>query len=102
VIQFQVGDKAVYPAQGVGEIIGIDEKSVSGGCFEGDAMEIELKPVVELGATPPEERYLVRATDGRMTVFTDGTVQFSAELHREVSVRLRCDRLHTFPALEAG
>jgi CarD family transcriptional regulator len=29
-IQFQVGDKAVYPAQGVGEIIGIDEKSVSG------------------------------------------------------------------------
>jgi CarD family transcriptional regulator len=30
VIQFQVGDKAVYPAQGVGEIIGIDEKSVSG------------------------------------------------------------------------
>ncbi len=29
-IQFQVGDKAVYPAQGVGEIVGIDEKSVSG------------------------------------------------------------------------
>ena len=29
-IQFQIGDKAVYPAQGVGEIIGIDEKSVSG------------------------------------------------------------------------
>lgn len=73
-----------------------------GGCFEGDAMEIELKPVVELRTTPPEERYLVRATDGRMTVFADGTVQFSAELHREVPVRLRCDRLHTFPALEAG
>lgn len=29
-IQFQVGDKAVYPSKGVGEIIGIDEKSVSG------------------------------------------------------------------------
>ena len=29
-IQFQIGDKAVYPSKGVGEIVGIDEKSVSG------------------------------------------------------------------------
>src|ERR1700682_6141581 len=29
-LQFQVGDKAVYPAQGVAEIIGIDEKEISG------------------------------------------------------------------------
>lgn len=28
--QFQIGDKAVYPSKGVGEIVGIDEKSVSG------------------------------------------------------------------------
>ena len=73
-----------------------------GGCFEGDAMEIPLKPVVELGTTSPEERYQVRATDGRMTVFADGTVQFSAELHREVPVRLRCDRIRCFPASEEG
>lgn len=73
-----------------------------GGCFEGDAMEIPLTPVVDLGTTAPEERYQVRAADGRMTVFADGTVQFSAELHREVPVRLRCDRLHAFPALEGG
>ena len=29
-IRFQVGDKAVYPAQGVAEIVGIDEKEISG------------------------------------------------------------------------
>ena len=29
-LQFQVGDKAVYPAQGVAEIVGIDEKEISG------------------------------------------------------------------------
>ena len=29
-LQFQVGDKAVYPAQGVGEIIGIDSKEIAG------------------------------------------------------------------------
>jgi CarD family transcriptional regulator len=29
-LQFRVGDKAVYPAQGVAEIIGIDEKEISG------------------------------------------------------------------------
>src|SRR5262249_42353203 len=29
-MDFQVGDKAVYPAQGVAEIIGIDEKEISG------------------------------------------------------------------------
>lgn len=28
--QLQIGDKAVYPSKGVGEIVGIDEKSVSG------------------------------------------------------------------------
>ncbi len=29
-LQFQVGDKAVYPAQGVAEIVGIEEKEISG------------------------------------------------------------------------
>lgn len=29
-LQFQVGDKAVYPAQGVAEIVGIDQKEISG------------------------------------------------------------------------
>ncbi len=29
-MEFQVGDKAVYPAQGVAEIVGIDEKEISG------------------------------------------------------------------------
>ena len=29
-IQFQIGDKAVYPAQGVAEVVGIDEKEISG------------------------------------------------------------------------
>lgn len=28
--QFQVGDNAVYPAQGVAEVMGIDEKEISG------------------------------------------------------------------------
>jgi len=29
-IQFQVGDKAVYPSHGVVEVLGIDEKEISG------------------------------------------------------------------------
>ena len=29
-MEFQVGDKAVYPAQGVAEIVGIDAKEISG------------------------------------------------------------------------
>ena len=29
-VEFRVGDKAVYPAQGVAEIVGIDEKEISG------------------------------------------------------------------------
>ena len=29
-LQFQVGDKAVYPAQGVAEIVGIEQKEISG------------------------------------------------------------------------
>lgn len=29
-VRFQIGDKAVYPAQGVAEIVGIDEKEISG------------------------------------------------------------------------
>ena len=29
-INFQVGDKAVYPTQGVAEVIGIEEKEISG------------------------------------------------------------------------
>ena len=29
-LRFQVGDKAVYPAQGVAEIVGIEEKEISG------------------------------------------------------------------------
>ena len=29
-LQFQVGDKAVYPAQGVAEVVGIDQKEISG------------------------------------------------------------------------
>jgi CarD family transcriptional regulator len=29
-MEFQIGDKAVYPAQGVAEIVGIDEKEISG------------------------------------------------------------------------
>jgi CarD family transcriptional regulator len=29
-LQFQIGDKAVYPAQGVAEIVGIDEKEIAG------------------------------------------------------------------------
>ncbi|MFO0573709.1 MAG: CarD family transcriptional regulator [Polyangia bacterium] len=29
-LQFQIGDKAVYPAQGVAEIVGIEEKEISG------------------------------------------------------------------------
>src|SRR5258708_245358 len=29
-LAFNVGDKAVYPAQGVAEIVGIDEKEISG------------------------------------------------------------------------
>src|SRR5262249_26887607 len=29
-VEFEVGDKAVYPAQGVAEIVGIDEKEISG------------------------------------------------------------------------
>jgi CarD family transcriptional regulator len=28
-LQFQVGDKAVYPAQGVAEVVGIDQKEIS-------------------------------------------------------------------------
>ena len=28
--EFQVGDKAVYPAQGVAEVVGIDQKEISG------------------------------------------------------------------------
>src|SRR3954471_12714951 len=29
-VKFKVGDKAVYPAQGVGEVIKIDEKDIAG------------------------------------------------------------------------
>src|SRR6516164_1612862 len=29
-LEFQVGDKAVYPAQGVAEVVGIDQKEISG------------------------------------------------------------------------
>jgi CarD family transcriptional regulator len=29
-LQFNVGDKAVYPAQGVAEVVGIDQKEISG------------------------------------------------------------------------
>jgi CarD family transcriptional regulator len=29
-MQFQVGDNAVYPAQGVAEVVGIEEKEISG------------------------------------------------------------------------
>jgi len=29
-LEFQVGDKAVYPAQGVAEVVGIDSKEISG------------------------------------------------------------------------
>jgi CarD family transcriptional regulator len=29
-LQFEVGDKAVYPAQGVAEVVGIDQKEISG------------------------------------------------------------------------
>jgi CarD family transcriptional regulator len=29
-MQFQVGDNAVYPAQGVAEVIGVEEKEISG------------------------------------------------------------------------
>ena len=29
-LEFQVGDKAVYPAQGVAEVVGIDAKEISG------------------------------------------------------------------------
>lgn len=29
-LQFQVGDKAVYPAQGVAEIVGIEQKEIAG------------------------------------------------------------------------
>jgi CarD family transcriptional regulator len=29
-LEFQVGDKAVYPAQGVAEVVGIDKKEISG------------------------------------------------------------------------
>jgi CarD family transcriptional regulator len=29
-LEFQVGDKAVYPAQGVAEVTGIDQKEISG------------------------------------------------------------------------
>jgi CarD family transcriptional regulator len=29
-LRFQVGDKAVYPAQGVAEIVGIEQKEISG------------------------------------------------------------------------
>jgi CarD family transcriptional regulator len=29
-MEFQVGDKAVYPAQGVAEIVGIEQKEISG------------------------------------------------------------------------
>src|SRR5215471_2773396 len=29
-LQFRVGDKAVYPTQGVAEIVGIEEKEISG------------------------------------------------------------------------
>ena len=28
--EFKIGDKAVYPAQGVAEVIGIDEKDIAG------------------------------------------------------------------------
>ena len=29
-VEFKVGDKAVYPAQGVAEVISIDEKDIAG------------------------------------------------------------------------
>ena len=29
-IQFKVGDKAVYPAQGVAEVVNIEEKDIAG------------------------------------------------------------------------
>jgi CarD family transcriptional regulator len=29
-LEFEVGDKAVYPAQGVAEVVGIDQKEISG------------------------------------------------------------------------
>ena len=29
-LEFQVGDKAVYPAQGVAEVVGIDQREISG------------------------------------------------------------------------
>ena len=29
-LEFQVGDKAVYPARGVAEVVGIDQKEISG------------------------------------------------------------------------
>jgi CarD family transcriptional regulator len=29
-LEFRVGDKAVYPAQGVAEVVGIDQKEISG------------------------------------------------------------------------
>ena len=29
-IEFKIGDKAVYPAQGVAEVISIDEKEIAG------------------------------------------------------------------------
>jgi CarD family transcriptional regulator len=32
-LQFRVGDKAVYPTQGVAEVIGIEEKEISGKSF---------------------------------------------------------------------
>ena len=31
-IQFKVGDKAVYPAQGVAEVVNIEEKDIVGNC----------------------------------------------------------------------
>jgi CarD family transcriptional regulator len=33
-LEFQVGDKAVYPAQGVAEVVGIDVKEISGRMFK--------------------------------------------------------------------
>ena len=29
-LEFEIGDKAVYPAQGVAEVVGIDQKEISG------------------------------------------------------------------------
>ena len=34
-IQFKVGDKAVYPAQGVAEVVNIEEKDIAGNRQEG-------------------------------------------------------------------